>query len=202
MANFHRNTLAALAMSQAWLSLAGQSTPPDSLQKLLPADAKIIESADIHLGGGQTRTLVLWMTNPERVMAHWDWCGDDVYGDHWFGPTSLSLIDASNRKLINTIRVHSASDAENKGSFSVPFFTRESPYYVPHPDKDKRGKPLLLKLRDFTGEGVKGQFVLFDYAACGVDQTSVFGYSPKLDKVLQYSVEVTQGKFPPVVEQW
>ena len=189
-------------MSLTWSPLAGQSTPPGSAEKLLPAGAKIIESADIHLGGGQTRTLILWMTNPERVSATWDTCSDYVYGDHWFGPTSLSLIDASKQKLINTIRVRSSADAENKGSFAVPFFTLDGPYHVPHPDKDKKGRPLILNLQDLTGEGTKGQFALFDYAACGIDQTSVFGYSPKLDKVLQYSVEVTQGKFPPVVEQW
>ena len=86
--------------------------------------------------------------------------------------------------------------------FAVPFFTLNDAYFVPHPDKDGRGKPVVLRLRDLTGEGVAGQFVLFDYLASAVEATSVWGYSPKSDRAVNYPVEVNEGKFRPVVQPW
>jgi len=191
----------------AWLSLAaalaGQSTSPVRFSSLLPADAKIVETKDLSVGAGTTRALVLWMSHPKRVMASWDSGPDFVYGDHWFGSTSLSLIDLSNRRLINTIRIHPPNDTPaDSGGYAVPFFTSEAPYYVPQPNTDHRGTPLLLHLLDLTGEGVVGQFVLFDYVATGISYTSVFGYSPKSDSAVHYPIEVIEDRFRPVVQFW
>lgn len=177
-------------------------TSSDRFARLLPPGAKIIETADIGIPG-KGRMLVLWMINPQRVRASWDTGADFVYGDHWFGPASLSLIDSSKRRLINTIRIHSANEApQDRGGFAVPFLTEDGPYFVPHPVQNHRGTPLLLHLQDLTGEGVAGQFPLFDYAASGISDSSLWGYSPKSDTVVHYPVEVTEGKFRPVVQQW
>ena len=91
---------------------------------------------------------------------------------------------------------------EDDGGFAVPFFTYNGPYYVPHPDKDRKGIPSLLHLRDLTGEGVAGQFVLFDHVASGIAAGSVLGYSSRSDSAMQFPVESTQNKFHPVVETW
>jgi hypothetical protein len=196
-------------LSVIWVSLSlapkmtAQGTLKDRFRALLPSDAKIIETANLNIRSGKARVLVLWMSNPKRVAAAWDSGPDFVYGDHWFGPASLSLVDSTNRKLINTIRIHSPSEApEDNGSYSVPFFAWDGPYYVPHPDKNHKGAPIILHLRDLTGEEVAGQFALFDYAATGISNGSVFGYSPKSDRAVQYPIELTEGRFRPVIQLW
>ena len=73
---------------------------------------------------------------------------------------------------------------------------------MPNPDKDRKGTPLLLHLRDLTGEGVAGQFVLFDYVASGIAAGSVMGYSSRSDTAIQYQVESTRNAFNPVVKNW
>jgi len=181
------------------LSLPAPAAEP--ISALLPHDACIIETANVTTSNGNPRVLLLWMTAPQRVTASWDSGADFVYGDHWFAPTSLSLVDPSNGKLLNTIRIHSNS-RQDHGNFRIPFFTFDGPYYVPHPNRDHKGKPVLLHLQDLTGEGVAGQFALFDYDATGIYESSVFGYSPQSDAAVQYRIEVKEEKFQPVVQSW
>jgi hypothetical protein len=85
---------------------------------------------------------------------------------------------------------------------AIPFFTNNGFYYVPHPDKDRKGKPLLLRLQDLTGEGVAGQFVLFDHVVSGIAAGSVLGYSAGSDVAVQYALELTQNRFDPVIQFW
>ena len=185
-----------------FLCLTAFVAAQDRVKDLLPKDARVIETATVPARSGKARLLVLWMEAPQRVAAQWDFAADFLYGDHWFGPALLSLIDASNGRLINTVRVRPYEPPENGIGFAVPFFTYNGPYYVPHPDKDRKGTPLLLHLQDLTGEGVAGQFVLFDHVVSGVAAGSVFGYSAKSDTAVQYPVETTQNKFKPVVSSW
>ncbi len=184
------------------VSMAAQDPAANRFADILPRDARIIETANVPVSTLTTRVLVLWMNAPRRVISTWDSAADLLYGDHWFGPTFLSLIDPSNARLINTVRIRPDQESLDDRGFAVPFFTYDGPYYVPHPDKDRRGTPLLLHLQDLTGEGVAGQFVLFDYVASGIAAGSVLGYSSRSDTALQYPVESTQNKFNPVVKNW
>jgi hypothetical protein len=184
-------------------SIVGQAPSRHRVPDLLPSDARIIETANVPVRTAKTRVLVLWMTAPRRVMAAWDSAADFLYGDHWFGPTFLSLIDPSTARLINTVTIRANRDSpDDQGGFAIPFFTLNSFYYVPHPDKDRKGKPLLLRLQDLTGEGVAAQFVLFDNVASGIAAGSVFGYSSRSDTAVQYAIERTENRFHPVVEFW
>jgi hypothetical protein len=184
-------------------SIAGQTPLSYRVADLLPSDARIIETANVPVRTAKARVLVLWMNAPRRVMSTWDSAADFLYGDHWFGPTFLSLVDPSNARLINTVRIRSKQESpDGDDGFAVPFFTYDGFYYVPHPDKDRRGTPVLLRLRDITGEGIAGQFVLFDHVVSGIAAGSVLGYSSRSDTAVQYSVESTQNKFNPVVETW
>jgi hypothetical protein len=183
--------------------MAGQDPLAYRVAELIPSDARIIETANVSVSTPKTRVLVLWMNAPRRVISTWDSAADFLYGDHWFGPTFLSLIDPSNARLINTIRIRPDQESpDDDGGFALPFFTYDGFYYVPHPDKDRRGTPLLLNLRDLTGEGVAGQFVLFDHVASGIAAGSVLGYNSRSDTAVQYPVESTQNKFNPVVKNW
>src|SRR5262245_30522792 len=147
-------------------TLGAQSPTPAAIQKLLPLDAKIVETADLTESSGKPRALVLWMRHPERVVRQEAMgCVDWVYGDHWYGPTRVSLVDLSKPKLINTVEIRGlyAGTDDKERSFPVPFFVSNSFYYVPLANAKKEGQPMILYLRDLTGEGVAGQFVLFEY---------------------------------------
>ncbi len=184
-------------------SVSAQALPTHHLAELLPGGARIIETANVPVRTGKTRALVLWMNAPRRVISTWDSAADFLYGDHWVGPTFLSLIDPSSARLINTLTIRPNQEStDNQDGVVIPFFTNNGFYYVPHPDKDRRGKPLLMRLRDLTGEGVAGQFVLFDHVVSGIAAGSVIGYSPLSDAAVQYAVERTQNRFNPVVQPW
>ena len=193
-------TLPILVWLYLTVSLAGQGPLAHRVENLLPSDARIIETANVAVRTAKARVLVLWMRAPRRVISKWDGASDFLYGDHWFGPTFVSLINPSNSRLINTIRIRPKQ--ESSGDFAVPFFTYDGSYYVPHPDKGRKGTPLLLRLRDLTGEGVAGQFVLFEHVVSGIAAGSVVGYSSRSDTAVQYPVESTQNRFNPVIKTW
>ena len=172
------------------VSLPAQNPTSGAVQKLLAPDAVIIETASLNLGPGKTLALVLWMAHPERVVRHRgdEFCGYDVHGDYWIGPTRLSLFDLAKPALVNTVEIRSPYD--NEHVFQIPFLVSNLYYYVSRPNAVGEGQPTVLNLRDLTGEGVAGQFVLFEYGACGIASTSVFGYSPRSQRAVQYRVEV------------
>jgi hypothetical protein len=187
-------------------SLPAQNPPPGTIQKLLPPDAKIIETANLSLGPGKVRALALWMEHPERVVdrdAGLD-CVNQVYGDHWVGPTRLSLVDLAKSTLVNTVEIRSSDEQPNDKEhvFQIPFLVSNSYYQVPRPNAKKEGQPTILNLHDLTGEGIPGQFVVFEYVACGVASGSVFGYSPRSERAVQYSVEIVEGDKKPTTEAW
>jgi hypothetical protein len=177
----------------------------DPIQHLLPAGAKIIEKADITKTVGKPRVMVLWMLNPKRAVpgTRDGSCSDSLYGDHWYGPTRLSLMNPASGRPINTIEIRSAlADADEPDSFSVPFFTQNGPYFVTNPNADGWGEPRILHLRDMTGEGRDLQFALFDHLFCGTANTAAFGYSVKTDRVVHYNVETAGGDGKTATIQW
>lgn len=188
--------------------LPAQSQPSQTIQNLLPFDAMIIETADLGAGLGGPRTLVLWMQHPEKILREIDhpgelYCGDSVYGDHWYGPTRLSLIDAAKHQVLNTLEIPDFFEHPGDGnSFPIPFFVANDFYNVPNPNSKNEGIPKILNLRDLTGEGYAGQFVLFEYEFCGTALTSVLGYSRVLDRAVQYQVEVISNNERPSLDTW
>jgi hypothetical protein len=78
------------------------------------------------------------------------------------------------------------------GRTQLPYRVDRSYYFVPRLGKDQEGRPQLLHLRDFTGEGRAAQFPLFAYEACGIASASLYGYRPVKDRVVQYQVEVVE----------
>jgi hypothetical protein len=158
-------------------NLAGQGVTSTWITGLLPPEAKVMETADLEIGGRNSRGLVLWMLHPTRVVRQESGdlgCADWAYGDHWYGPTRLSLFDVTNKRLINTIEIRGMYEGagEMDHGFPIPFLVPNGSYYVPHVGSNKEGAPIILNLRDLTGEGVAGQFVLFEYEACAISDTA------------------------------
>jgi hypothetical protein len=189
-----------------WLGVPTWAQAGRELQKVLPTGAMVIETARLNLKSGKPRVLVLWMANRERVVRHRrdGYCGDNVYGDYWSGPARVSLVDSGRGMLINTIEVRSAPDGPDgaAGNFRVPFLVGSAYYHVVRPGRNREGPPRILWMRDLTGEGVRGQFVLFDYLACGVAATAVFGYSVRADKAAQFPVETVTSRHRPEISGW
>ena len=110
------------------VNLPAQNQPSPAVQNLLPPDAMIIETADLSAAVGKPRELVLWMQSPEKILRDIDhpgesYCGDSVYGDHWYGPTRLSLIDSGKHEILNTIEVPDFFEHLGDGhSFPIPIF--------------------------------------------------------------------------------
>ena len=177
-------------------TLSAQATPPWMLKALSPK-ARVIETAVLNTGTERTRALVLWMRDPERVIRQGEWdCPGSVYGDYWRGPAWLSLVDITEERVINTIEIHGYVEAGDTKipSVAIPIRVSNDFYYVPRVEgAANEGKPKILNLRDLTGEGVAGQFALFDYEACGLVWTTALGYSPRTDAAVQYRVAVTHG---------
>ena len=54
----------------------------------------------------------------------------------------------------------------------------------------REGRPTILWLRDFNGDGKAHEFALFDAVACMGLETALFGYSERQDRVIQYPVSL------------
>ncbi len=135
------------------------------------------------------------MVHPRKVVRQESGdggCSDWVYGDYWHGPARLSLLDLEKKRIVNTIEIRGMYEGsqEPDHSFPIPFLVPRGSYFVPRVNQNKEGTPKILNLRDLTGEGVAGQFVLFEYEACSISLTTVLGYSGKSDRAVQYGVEM------------
>jgi len=131
------------------------------------------------------------------------YCGDSVYGDHWLGPTSLSLVNLAGPMLLNTVEITGpAFMSDPAESFRLPFFVANYYYTVPKIGSNREGVPRILNLRDLTGDGIAAEFVLFMYGACGIVPTGVFGYSQQADRAVWYAIEVSDGKQKAAVQFW
>jgi len=123
-------------------ALAGQNASPDGVQNLLPAGAKVIETADLISIVGRPRILVLWMEHPTKHSGGEEYCGTDVHGDYfWEGPGRLSLGDSARQVLTNTVKILGRGpDNKDEDLFWLPFFVSDVDYHVPHPGANGRGR--------------------------------------------------------------
>ena len=174
------------------------ATTADAQLKIdgLPPNATILETKQIASSAHTNRLLVLWMLNPKRnpVTEARDeeyTCPTQTRGSYYSGPANVSLVDSSENKVINTVKV--SSYESDDGDIDLPYAIRPGYYYrvdkvIP---KTAQGKPTILWLRDYNGDGKALEFVLFDAPACMGLQTALIGFSEKQDKVIKYPINVT-----------
>jgi hypothetical protein len=160
------------------------------LEKLLPPGAKIIEAADLTTIAKKPRVMALWIDRPVRESTGEWWCGTAAYGKEAYnGPLRLSLLDPASRKLINTLEI----EAWGPGRLQIPALVSDGLYRVPRPDKNGDGVPEIMHLGDFTGEGLRAQFPLFMFEACGIFSGAVLGYQRQTDRVVWYRIQNRDG---------
>ncbi len=174
----------------------------------LPAGARVVEERPLELGGSKKRTLVLWMLRPTRYPRGSDeiyTCPEETRGSFYRGPARISLVDAAAGRVVNTLKVvQEYSHGEDE--FDLPYRIKAGGHYhVAGTPKGREGRPTIMRLRDFNGDGRAFEFALFDALACMGLETALFGYSERQDRVIQYPLSletVYEGKKTSEVLSW
>lgn len=157
------------------------------LQSLLPPGAQLVEHRDVPKAVRSDRALVLWMLNPVKSECsspeEWaDSCPDSTRGCHYSGPTRVSLVDTKLVRIINTIAIEDVLTGED--TFDVPYRVM-----TPGPYGAKRGRvPVLMRLRDYNGDGNPLEFAFFDALACMGLESTLIGYSIRRDQVIRFPI--------------
>lgn len=188
------------------LLLATQSfAQPKSQAYRLPAGALPVETQPVKAN----RALILWMVKPTRNPRDLPdepyTCPEETRGSYYNGATRVSLVDTRTRRIINTIRIRQ-DYYEGADEFDIPYLIRSgSYYYVAGVPEGREGKPTIMRLRDYNGDGKALEFALFDAQACMGLQTTLIGYSERQDKVIQYPILVVveeKGKRSVEIRRW
>ena len=110
-------------------------------------------------------------------------CPDQTKGHFYTAPTRVSLVDTQSEHVLNTVPVRLGSADQ----YDIPFWIRSGfPYEVRSPLKRDSGKPHILALRDFNGDGKALEFAFYVMESCNGPLTMVWGYSQRQDRVIVY----------------
>ena len=86
-------------------------------------------------------------------------CPEETLGSYYSGPTRVSLLDSVTNRIINTVTVRTPFG--DKDEFDVPYLIHANFYRVEPPLKDGEGKPVILDLKDYNGDGKALEFAFF-----------------------------------------
>jgi hypothetical protein len=160
----------------------------------LPTGAHVVEVRQLKLGSGKERALILWMIrqkkNPRADSEEIYTCPEETRGSFYHGPVRVSLVDTGAGRIVNTVKVvQEYSHGEDE--FDIPYRIKSGGYYhVEGAAEGREGRPTILWLRDLNGDGRALEFALFDALACMGLETTLFGYSERQDRVVQYPVSL------------
>jgi hypothetical protein len=161
----------------------------------LPTDARIIEIRTIPRAVHSNRALVLWMVSPQTFPRSEDepdayTCPDETRGWFYRGPTRVSLIDTSLKKIVNTVEIKIPLVSGWEDQFDIPYRIHPKYYRVDPPLRAGEGKPVIIDLKDYNGDGEALEFALYDAEGCSVVTTQLIGYSRRQDRVIQYPIDL------------
>ncbi len=157
----------------------------------LPAGAFILETQSV----APNRALVLWMLNPTKhpreSADEFYSCPEETRGSYYNGPTRVSLVNTGLGSVINTVKIKDEYDKDAEDEFDIPYQIHAgSYYYVEGVVKGQEGKPTIMLLKDYNGDGKAQEFALFDDDGCAL-ATMLVGYSERQDKVILYPVRMS-----------
>lgn len=139
---------------------------------------------------------MFWLLNPKRNPSDYGSeepipCPDQTRGSYYSGPTRVSLLNLATNTIINTVKIVKEYE-DNDDTFDVPYAIRKGYYYhVAAPvRRTVEGRPTIMWLQDYNGDGKALEFALFDALACMGLQTTLIGYSEKQDRVIQYPIHL------------
>ncbi len=178
-----------LLLALACVARAQTRRPPYGL----PAGAVVLETRALELGAGKKRALVLWMLRPKKYPRDDEeiyTCPEETRGSFYRGPARVSLVDAGAGRVLNTLKVVQEY-ADGADEFDIPYRIKAGGYYhVGGTPEGREGRPTVMWLRDFNGDGRAFEFALFDALACMGLETALFGYSERQDRVIQYALSL------------
>ena len=158
----------------------------------LPKGSLLVETRALPSKARAGRALLLWMINPSRNPRETGepyTCPEETRGSYYSGPTRVSLVDTGTGRIINTLEIRQEY-MEGADSFDIPYRIHDGYYHVRGVARGKEGKPAIMWLRDYNGDGRAQEFALYDALACMGLPTTLIGYSESKDRVIQYAVEV------------
>ncbi len=157
----------------------------------LPANAFVVETVPVPESVQRDRLIALWMIDAEKseykIGPEPQACPEMTRGSGYSGKTRVSLIDTAAHRVINTIEIHTSEDDR----FEIPMLIWPGYYAIPKLTQKNAGKPKILDLRDFNGDGAALEFAFYEAEACMGLATALLGYSVQQDKLIQYEVDLT-----------
>lgn len=168
----------------------------------VPSDAKTIEVRAIPQATHANRALVLWIVSPQTFPRHNEadadpddepdpyTCPDDTRGWFYRGPTRVSLADTSINKIVNTVEIKIQLIEGWEDQFDIPYRIQPKYYRVDPPLRAGEGKPVIMDLKDYNGDGQALEFAVFNAESCSVVATQLIGYSQRQDRVIQYPIDL------------
>jgi hypothetical protein len=167
----------------------------------LPVGSMILETKVLPAPAKQQRALVLWMEHaekhprgleplPEGEKPEAYTCPDETRGSFYRGPTRASLINTAAYSVINTVEIKVPLIRGWRDEFDIPYWIRPTHYRVDPPLRAGEGKPVILDLKDYNGDGQALEFGIFDAQSCAVVETQLVGYSVRQDRVIQFPIHL------------
>jgi hypothetical protein len=177
----------------------------------LPDGAVLLEQEPLPIWAHPHRALVLWVLAPadkpledQSLLGEGDTeytCADLTTGHFYLAPTRVSLVDTQSMQVRNTAPVMLTAIDQ----YPIPFWIRSGfVYEVPGQLKQGSGKPHILALQDFNGDGKALEFAFYVMESSNGPLTMVMGYSERQDRVIVYEF-VLQDKSsdkPAVAQSW
>ena len=162
----------------------------------MPSGAVVLETRQLASAGHPDRNLVLWMLSPKKNPN--GYAPDDTYtcpdysrGSHFYGRARVSLVNTKTNAIIHTLNITGSS---GEPTIDLPYAIRRGYYYEVEGTvaEGAEGKPIIMRLSDYNGDGKAMEFALFDAVACMGLQTALIGYSEKQDRVIMYPIVLTE----------
>jgi hypothetical protein len=168
------------------------AAPREAWRTQLPSDAVVLETRPLPSQRHANRTLALWMSHPTkhpnstpRCFPYT--CSEWTRGSYLHGPARVSLVDLKRQRILNTIEI---KGTDEDGGLDLPYKIRAGYYYPVSGNGKGERPPIIMRLRDYNGDGTALEFALFDADGCSMLWTTLVGYSERHDQVLQYPIEL------------
>jgi hypothetical protein len=184
--------LTALILAFVFLSV-GSPRIVAQAANLIPETATILEEQIVT----KHRKLVLWMQDPSKHPSELGpddiyTCPDQTSGSYYSGRANVSLVNTSSNRVVNTLEIRGVDIDGPNTEVDLPYMIRAGYYYsVPGENSKVERKPQIMSLKDLNGDGSSHEFALFNAQACMGLDTTLIGYSPRLDRVIQYPIIVS-----------
>jgi hypothetical protein len=118
-------------------------------------------------------------------------CPEVTRGSFYRGPTRVSLVDSRSGTIIDTAQIVLELKNAEEDSFDIPYWVKPGFYRVLPPLRKGEGKPEIVALRDYKGDGQAAEFAVYDAQSCSIVNTQLIGYSAKTDRVIRYPIRLS-----------